>query len=142
MNSTLTRTPTTPILPSESKLYLHQINGADFGVSMNRALSSTASVRSSLFEHIEENGRTYHKYKAGSYFLPNDEQEQARLDLQHHIWLLTLHGRLHLAPIDVPGAKLHNVLDIATGTGIWAIDFGECLSLFLKLPYWESGELV
>ena len=28
--------------------------------------SETASISSSLFEHVEENGRTYHKYKEGS----------------------------------------------------------------------------
>jgi hypothetical protein len=45
-------------------------------------------------------------------------------DLQHHLFLLTLSGELYNAPIkDLPGG-LHNVLDIATGTGIWAIDFG------------------
>lgn len=30
---------------------------------------------------------------------------------------MTLEGKLHLAPIDNP----HNVLDIGTGTGIWAM---------------------
>ncbi|KAL1884193.1 hypothetical protein VTK73DRAFT_5329 [Phialemonium thermophilum] len=28
--------------------------------------SSTMSVRSSIYEHVEENGRTYHRYKQGS----------------------------------------------------------------------------
>jgi hypothetical protein len=42
-------------------------------------------------------------------------------DAQHQLFVLTLHGKLHLAPI---GERIHNVLDIATGTGIWAIDFG------------------
>jgi hypothetical protein len=28
--------------------------------------SSTASIASSLYEHVEENGRTYHKYNEGS----------------------------------------------------------------------------
>ncbi|KAL5326129.1 hypothetical protein ACEPPN_007267 [Leptodophora sp. 'Broadleaf-Isolate-01'] len=57
------------------------------------------------------------------YYLPNDEMEQDRLDLQHHLFLLTLSGELYNAPIkDIPGG-LHNVLDIATGTGIWAIEF-------------------
>jgi hypothetical protein len=31
------------------------------------------SVNSSIFEFVEENGRTYHRYKEGKYFLPNDE---------------------------------------------------------------------
>jgi methylase of polypeptide subunit release factors len=47
------------------------------------------------------------------------------IDLQHHLFLLTLDGKLYNAPIqDLPGG-LHNVLDIGTGTGIWAIDFGK-----------------
>jgi SAM-dependent methyltransferase len=41
-----------------------------------------------------------------------------RLDLQHQLWLLTLHNELFLAPIPAP----RNVLDIGTGTGIWAIE--------------------
>jgi hypothetical protein len=35
---------------------------------------------------------------------------------------MSLHGALHLAPIR---EGLHDVLDIATGTGIWAIEFGK-----------------
>lgn len=42
-------------------------------------------------------------------------------DIQHQLFVLTLHGKLHLAPL---GEVIHNVLDVATGTGIWAIDFG------------------
>src|SRR5580692_8644625 len=56
--------------------------------------------------------------------LQNNRQiEQDRLDLQHHLFLLTLDGRLHLAPIENLSGGIHNVLDIATGTGIWAIEF-------------------
>lgn len=36
---------------------------------------------------------------------------------------MTLDGRLHLAPIENMPGGIHNVLDVATGTGIWAIDF-------------------
>ena len=42
-------------------------------------------------------------------------------DLQHHMFMMTLDGKLTLAPISNP----QNVLDIGTGTGIWATDFGE-----------------
>ncbi|KAF8861792.1 methyltransferase domain-containing protein [Acephala macrosclerotiorum] len=86
------------------------------GVSL---VSDTSSLRSSLYEAIEENGRTYHKYKQGNYQLPNDEKEQNRLDLQHHIFNLTFDGKLALAPISKP----HMVLDMGTGTGIWALEF-------------------
>ena len=53
---------------------------------------------------------------------PNDEQEQDRLDLLHHIFTLILGGKLYDAPIHPPPQR---VLDIGTGTGIWAIDFAD-----------------
>lgn len=40
------------------------------------------------------------------------------LDMHHEIMLLLLDGKLHLAPIENP----QRILDIGTGTGIWAID--------------------
>ncbi|KUJ09365.1 S-adenosyl-L-methionine-dependent methyltransferase [Mollisia scopiformis] len=83
--------------------------------------SSTVSLRESVFNYIEENGRTYHAFHAGKYVLPNDEVEQERLDLQHHLFVMTMNNKLHLAPLKNP----QNVLDIATGTGIWAIEFAE-----------------
>ncbi|KAK5053182.1 hypothetical protein LTR84_002156 [Exophiala bonariae] len=82
----------------------------------------TQSIRSSLLQGVEENGRKYHKYKDGSYILPEDDKEQDRLDLQHEMFLKSLDQKLHLAPID---SKLHEVLDLGTGTGIWAIQFAD-----------------
>lgn len=48
------------------------------------------------------------------------QRESDRLDLQHHLFYLTFGGKLHLAPIERP----RNAVDIGTGTGIWAVDFG------------------
>ncbi|KAL1892376.1 hypothetical protein Sste5346_007114 [Sporothrix stenoceras] len=115
--------------------------------------SSTRSATSSVYHFVEEFGRTFHKYKEGKYFMPNDEQEQNRLDLQHAIAKHCLGGALGLAPPnnttdDVAAGGLtdttegvaappstgpdgpvsggaHRVLDIGTGTGIWAIDYAE-----------------
>ncbi|CAK7229988.1 hypothetical protein SCUCBS95973_007421 [Sporothrix curviconia] len=78
--------------------------------------SSTQSVRSSVYEFVEENGRTFHKYKQGKYFMPNDKE-----DLQHAIFVLLLKGQLARSPIKDP----QRVLDIGTGTGIWAIEFAQ-----------------
>jgi SAM-dependent methyltransferase len=78
-------------------------------------------LASSITNYTYENGRRYHAYKEGEYYLPNDEAEQARLDLQHHIYRLCLGGSLYRAPISNP----HSVLDIGTGTGIWAIEFAD-----------------
>lgn len=52
------------------------------------------------------------------------------MDLGHHIYRLLLKGELHLAPIsDHP----QRVLDLGTGTGIWALDFAELEPLPLEL---------
>ncbi|KAF2395783.1 S-adenosyl-L-methionine-dependent methyltransferase [Trichodelitschia bisporula] len=95
----------------------------DSAVDTDSIRRSTASVRTSIFESVEENGRTYHRYKQGQYPLPNDEAEQDRLDLQHELCRLTFNGKLFLAPITE--RKLEWVLDIGTGTGIWAIEFAQ-----------------
>jgi methylase of polypeptide subunit release factors len=49
--------------------------------------------------------------------------------MQHQICKMTLHGRLHLAPLKE--ADLKHVLDFGTGTGIWAIEFGKTASIIL-----------
>ncbi|KAI8316276.1 hypothetical protein K4K59_000174 [Colletotrichum sp. SAR11_240] len=69
--------------------------------------------------------QTYHRYKDGKYNLPNDEREMDRLDLQHHMFLLSFDDKLGTAPPNEPGAKVGRVLDVGTGTGIWAMDFGD-----------------
>ncbi|KAF5680060.1 TAM domain-containing protein [Fusarium heterosporum] len=68
------------------------------------------------------NGRRYHAFREGTYLVPNDEEEQTRMDLVHHIYSLLLDGKLFLAPIGDEGGR---VLDLGTGTGIWAIDFAD-----------------
>ncbi|KAI9739300.1 MAG: hypothetical protein M1834_007513 [Cirrosporium novae-zelandiae] len=88
----------------------------------NSIKSSTDSINSEVVNFRYENGRRYHGYRDGAYYLPNDEAEGERLDYQHCIWLLTLEGRLHLAPIS---EEITDVLDVATGTGVWAIDFAD-----------------
>lgn len=73
---------------------------------------------------VSEYRRTYHGYHAGAYLLPNDEEEQHRLDLQHVTLRLLLDRKLSYAPIQHP----HCVLDVATGTGAWAIEFARAHS--------------
>ncbi|KAI5811841.1 UMTA methyltransferase family protein [Pyronema omphalodes] len=49
------------------------------------------------------------------------DKEQDRLDLNHEIIRLICGDKLHEAPISEP----HRILDIGTGTGIWAIDMAD-----------------
>lgn len=76
-------------------------------------------MRSSVYDYVEENGRTFHKYRQGKYWMPNDAVEQERLDLQHSVFTMRFGGELGLAPVVNP----QSVLDIGTGTGIWAIEY-------------------
>ncbi|KIW85640.1 hypothetical protein Z517_01032 [Fonsecaea pedrosoi CBS 271.37] len=80
----------------------------------------TQSVRSSIFQGRYENGRRYHVYKDGKYFMPEDEIEQERMDMQHHAIITTL-GRHFLSPVENPG----RILDLGCGTGIWAIQVAD-----------------
>jgi SAM-dependent methyltransferase len=93
-------------------------NDSTYGDSVR---SETASLASSIFEYQYENGRRYHSFQAGRYFAPDDEQEQERLDLVHHIQSMILGGELYRAPIERP----LRILDVGTGTGIWAMDIGD-----------------
>ena len=54
--------------------------------------------------------------------MPNDNDESDRLDMIHEMMLTLLDRDLFLAPI---GDSPQRVVDLGTGTGIWAIDFGK-----------------
>jgi hypothetical protein len=56
-------------------------------------------------------------YRDGAYWGPADELAKEILDFAHHMYLLTLDHKLHLAPLRDP----QTILDCGTGTGIWAI---------------------
>ncbi|KAK7959624.1 uncharacterized protein PG986_004478 [Apiospora aurea] len=71
---------------------------------------------------FDDSGRSFHGYKEGKYFLPNDAAEQDRLDLQHAMLMMATGGKLAHAPMD---HDPEYVMDVATGTGIWAIQFAQ-----------------
>ena len=97
-------------------------NDSGLGVSINGSYST--SLASSILNYPYENGRRYHAYRNGKYLLPNDDQEQDRLDLLHHIFRMELGGSLYLAPIK-EGPAPARILDVGTGTGIWAIEIAD-----------------
>lgn len=82
---------------------------------------STSSIQSSIFAYEEEYGRTYHAFRGGKYVMPNDEREQERMDIHYHSLRLTMEGRMFDAPLEQPTA----ILDVGTGTGIWAMDVAD-----------------
>lgn len=87
--------------------------------------SSTASLTASILEYRTIHGRTFHSQRGpgdAEYWAPNDNQHNTSMDIQHHVWTLLLDGKLYLAPLPSEAGK---VLDIGTGTGIWAIDFAD-----------------
>ncbi|KAL7276587.1 hypothetical protein RUND412_000429 [Rhizina undulata] len=86
--------------------------------------SDTTSLISAVKNHTYENGRRYHGYKEGKYMIPNDEAEQDRMDLFHHCMLLAYRGELFGASVGKDWNP-QKVLDLGTGSGIWAIDFAD-----------------
>ncbi|KAG6215780.1 hypothetical protein E4U34_005477 [Claviceps purpurea] len=53
------------------------------------------------------------------YLLPVDDDESDRLDSQHKLYLTVMEGKLGCAPVRAP----RQVLEVATGTGIWALEY-------------------
>ncbi|KAI1355512.1 S-adenosyl-L-methionine-dependent methyltransferase [Xylaria sp. FL0043] len=83
---------------------------------------SASSIGSSIYEHSFHNGRRYHKFRHGRYPIPNDEREQNREDMLHAMMLEATNGQLFFAPIPQYPQK---ILDLGTGTGIWAIEMAD-----------------
>jgi ubiquinone/menaquinone biosynthesis C-methylase UbiE len=95
---------------------------SDQGYAESTSTSYLSSIASSILRGVDENGRTYASYGKTLQGMPIDEQEQDRNDLQHAKFMLLLNGKLHLAPISEDPQK---ILDIGTGSGIWAIDMSD-----------------
>ena len=92
-----------------------------------------------------ENGRLFHGFRKGIYMYPCDEvpmrhqkvtalrdwltassrqQEKDRMDIFHKLFLVSRKGALHKVPL-MPNHGPPRILDLGTGTGIWAIDMAE-----------------
>ncbi|KAI2467618.1 S-adenosyl-L-methionine-dependent methyltransferase [Annulohypoxylon bovei var. microspora] len=92
---------------------------SDFDTS---SISRFGSVSSSIYRHSYENGRRYHKYRYGTYPIPNDETEQNREDMKHVAILELTRGKNFFAPV---GDHPQKIIDLGTGTGTWAIEVAD-----------------
>jgi SAM-dependent methyltransferase len=100
-----------------------EVEEDDVDSSYGDEISPTSmSLRTSIMRYEWKHGRRYHSYQSGTYSFPNDDQEQDRLDMIHHVYYRALNDRLFLAPIEPDGLL---VLDIGTGTGIWSMEFAD-----------------
>jgi hypothetical protein len=94
-------------------------DGSDGGYDSEGFSSGSTSAESSVRDYIYENGRRYHRFREGTYNFPNDDVEQEREDMKHAMVKLLCSQKLHFAPI---GNNPQEMLDLGTGTGIWAIE--------------------
>lgn len=119
----LTPQPQSPQSPAEEQNAILEADldaGApgDDGYETDSHSTSSTSLSATVRDYVFENNRRYHKFKEGRYLIPNDEPEQEREDMKHAMVVNLCGGQLHVAPLANP----QNIIDIGTGTGIWAID--------------------
>jgi hypothetical protein len=120
-------------LPQES-----DFDSSDSAYGDSDHLSDTTSIPSTIWKHRYENGRRYHKFREGEYWGPNDEVQNDQLDIAHHMFLMLLDNKLHLAPIQSP----QRILDLGCGTGIWCMDMADgILNPLPQLPRPASDTL-
>ncbi|KAK1768287.1 S-adenosyl-L-methionine-dependent methyltransferase [Phialemonium atrogriseum] len=125
--ATATTAKTLPMLPPEhwTEVAGQDGDGGDDADSAHGddAAESTASLTSTILRYRTIRGRTYHSEIGNAqYWGANDDGHSESLDILNHVFNLCLDGRLYVAPITDDPKK---VLDIGTGTGIWAIDFAD-----------------
>ncbi|KAI1500583.1 S-adenosyl-L-methionine-dependent methyltransferase [Biscogniauxia marginata] len=90
---------------------------ADRSFEDSETIDSTRSITELDIDYVYENGRRY----CGSYYMPNDDDEQVRLQLINQVYLKAFDGELTSVPLECPS----RILDIGTAVGEWAIDMAE-----------------
>ncbi|KAK1247406.1 hypothetical protein MKX07_002315 [Trichoderma sp. CBMAI-0711] len=116
--------PTAQVEPAPAaEIPFEENDEEDSGVDdWDDAASSTASLSESIFDYRNIHGRTFQNSKTTEYWGPNDDRQNNGLDISHHFVTMLLGDQLFEAPIKKPPTK---VLDVGTGTGIWAIDMSD-----------------
>ncbi|KAG0216064.1 hypothetical protein BGX28_005959 [Mortierella sp. GBA30] len=66
-----------------------------------------------------DDGRTRHTVESAPYMLPNDLTESDRLDAQHYLVRFIFKGNYNVKLDREANLK---ILDVATGTGVWALE--------------------
>ncbi|ROT36133.1 S-adenosyl-L-methionine-dependent methyltransferase [Sodiomyces alkalinus F11] len=94
----------------------------DQGYAESTSTSYLTSIASDIRRGIEDNGRIYAAYGIHKPWLPTDDLELDRNDLQHYKFYLLMKEQFHLAPLV---ANPHKILDLGTGSGIWAMDMAD-----------------
>jgi ubiquinone/menaquinone biosynthesis C-methylase UbiE len=97
-------------------------DSSDEAYAESTTTSYVTSIASEISKGVLENDRIYPNYGKHSYGMPMDEDEMDRMDLQHRKYELVIGDKHFLAPI---GATPQRILDLGTGTGIWALDVAD-----------------
>ncbi|KGO71824.1 hypothetical protein PITC_028270 [Penicillium italicum] len=120
----------TPVEPysdtDEALIYVDSLDNASYTTSVTSSVLDYQTA-ADIIHTMKENTFWYMILSTFGLCLrlmvkqPNDEREQDRLDLSHRIYSMLLKGELFQAPIKNP----KRVLDLGTGTGLWAIEYAD-----------------
>lgn len=114
--------PPLQLIPQVAPAIQPDLDIDDEGYEESTSQSYVSSLASEVTRGVLENERVYPQYGKHNYGMPVDEDEMARMDLQHSKYFLLLGDRHFLAPI---GADPQEILDLGTGTGIWCLDVAD-----------------
>ncbi|KAF9874167.1 UMTA protein [Colletotrichum karsti] len=119
----VTQEPEPPAIALDQQLVAaHQDDDSE--IETNSLRESTASLSSSVREYRTIKGRTYQTSNTIDYWAPNDDKHIETFDVTHHYTLMIMDDNLFEAPVPVEKGNL-KILDVGTGTGIWALDVAD-----------------
>ncbi|RTE79010.1 hypothetical protein BHE90_006525 [Fusarium euwallaceae] len=90
---------------------------------LERSSTKTSTSRSKrFFQSLIKTFNNINKPSVRYGYVANTQQEQDRNAIQHSVIIDIFRGQLHLSPIT---PKPRRVLDVGTGPGTWALEFGK-----------------